>query len=52
MTGTSIALVSMNAMLALGAATILRKRWMRYFALVCAAVEVAAVAYMIATART
>lgn len=48
MTGISIALISLNAMLAMFAACILSRRWMRYFALGCAAVEVAAVVFLVA----
>lgn len=45
------ALIGLHAMLALVAATVLRKPWMRYFALVCASVEIAALAVLIVAVR-
>lgn len=43
----SIAMCGLLAMLSMVAATILRRRWMRYVALGCAAVETAMVAFLI-----
>lgn len=47
----SIVPVGWLAMLLMVAATVLRKRWQRYFALGCAALQVAIVAWLVIIAR-
>lgn len=43
----SLALIGLNAMVALVGAIVLRKRWMRRFALGCAVFEIAALTALI-----
>ena len=43
----SIALLGLMAMLSLIAATVLRKAWMQYVALGCAAVEIASLIWLV-----